>query len=142
MKRLTFLLVGGAFALSLPIAALAAPVKLGATLDGASETDGGNMKGAGTFAAEIDPDTGDVCYKLAVSGIGDVMAAHIHEGAAGSNGKPVFAIEVTGANDDLCIAVEPDTLKPILATPANYYVNVHTKDFPKGAIRGQLASGN
>ncbi|MGH7965215.1 MAG: CHRD domain-containing protein, partial [Candidatus Binatia bacterium] len=23
--------------------------------------------------------------------------------------------------------------------PANYYVNVHTAEFPKGAVRGQLS---
>jgi hypothetical protein len=27
----------------------------------------------------------------------------------------------------------------ILANPANFYVNVHTTDRPRGAIRGQLS---
>ena len=41
--------------------------------------------------------------------------------------------------EDLCIAAEPDVLRPIVANPAGFYVNVHTGDFPKGAVRGQLA---
>ena len=66
-------------------------------------------------------------------------AAHIHAGAAGTDGAPVLTLEVTGADGDMCMAAEPDTLKPIVATPEAYDVNVHTADFPKGAIRGQLA---
>ena len=33
----------------------------------------------------------------------------------------------------------PGALADILAHPADYYVNVHTAAFPKGAMRGQLA---
>jgi hypothetical protein len=32
-------------------------------------------------------------------------------------------------------------LKPIIANPAGYYVNIHNADFPGGAVRGQLAKG-
>ena len=29
-------------------------------------------------------------------------------------------------------------IKKIIAKPENYYVNIHTVEFPDGAIRGQL----
>jgi len=29
-----------------------------------------------------------------------------------------------------------------MQNPANYYVNVHTKEFPKGALRGQLSASS
>lgn len=138
MKHSILMLAGGALAMSLPGAALADAVMLSATLDGASETKGGHPDGSGSFEAELDAESGDLCYVLAVADIGDVMAAHIHAGAAGKDGKPVVTIEVTGEDEDLCVAVEPDALKPIIAAPSGYYVNVHTKDFPAGAIRGQL----
>lgn len=140
MKKSSYVALGGALALSLSGAALAEPVVLSATLDGASEIGGGDTDGSGSFSAEIDPETGDICYTLSTADIGDAMAAHIHAGAAGTNGKPIITIEVTG-EDDLCIAAEPDTLKPIVETPGDYYVNVHTAEFPKGAIRGQLEAG-
>ena len=36
------------------------------------------------------------------------------------------------------MALEPDLLKKIIATPGDYYVNVHNNEFKGGAIRGQL----
>jgi hypothetical protein len=38
----------------------------------------------------------------------------------------------------MCIAVEPDKLKPIVEKPADFYVNVQTAANPDGAVRGQL----
>ena len=122
--------------LALPLAAQAKPVKLGATLSGANQPEGGDTDGAGTFEVEIDADAGDFCYTVTSTKIAAPTAAHIHTGAAGANGAPVVTIDPKG-NDD-CLAVEPDVLKPIVANPAGFYVNLHTADFPGGAIRGQL----
>jgi hypothetical protein len=114
-------------------------VRLGSTLAGANETGGGDSDGTGTFSAEIDPESGDLCFTLAVDKIGAPTAAHVHLGAAGADGDPVAAISVTGNDGDECVALQRDVAKAIVANPAGYYVNVHTGDFPKGAIRGQLA---
>lgn len=119
-----------------PLAAQAATVKLGATLNGANEVGGGDADGTGTFSVEIDPDAGDFCFTVTSAKIGAPTAAHIHAGAAGANGAPVITIDPKG--DDECIAVEPDVLRPIVATPDVYYVNIHNAEFPGGAIRGQL----
>lgn len=138
MKLRDIFVLGGAAALAFPAGALAETVKLAATLDGASETKGGDTDGSGSFSAEIDAQSGDLCYVLTVKDIATATAAHIHEGAAGVDGAPVVPIEVTGNGGDLCVAVEPDALKAIVAAPEGYYVNVHNNDFPAGAIRGQL----
>lgn len=130
--------LGSAIALVLPAAAMAGPLMIVAELDGAGETDGGDADGTGSFVAEIDAKSGDVCYELTVANVGTFMSAHIHEGAAGVDGKPVVNLELT-EDGDLCVAAEPDALKPIVSAPANYYVNVHTSEHPKGAVRGQLS---
>ena len=63
-------LLGGLVAAALTTApALAAEVKLAATLDGASQTGGGDTDGSGAFTGEIDPDSGDLCYTLTVKDI-------------------------------------------------------------------------
>lgn len=114
----------------------AAPVKLGATLTGAAEPGGGDADGSGTFVVEIDADAGDFCYTVTSAKIAAPTMAHVHTGAAGVNGAPVITIDPKG--NDHCVAVEPDVLKPIVATPDAYYVNIHNAEFPGGAIRGQL----
>ncbi|MBW8754457.1 MAG: CHRD domain-containing protein [Sphingomonadales bacterium] len=125
--------------LAMPLAAQAAKVKLGSALTGANEPAGGDADGTGAFAVEIDADSGDFCYTLTAAKTAKPTMAHVHTGAVGVNGPPVVTIDVTGPTGDECVAVEPDVLKAIIANPAGYYVNVHTADFPAGAIRGQLA---
>lgn len=139
MRIPTAALLAGALALPLS-PAMAASVKLAATLTGANEPAGGDADATGTFAAEADADAGDLCYTLTAGKMAKPTAAHIHTGAAGVNGPPVVTIDVTGASGDECVAVEPEVLKPIVANPAGYYVNVHNAEFPAGAIRGQLTA--
>lgn len=38
-----------------------------------------------------------------------------------------------------CKSADVALIHAIMQNPTNYYVNVHTVAFPKGAIRGQLA---
>jgi hypothetical protein len=143
----SLILTASAAALALaPVAAAAETVVLTANLSGANEV-GANGPGAGApdgngaFRVEINTETGDFCYTLYGEKIAAPTMAHVHTGAAGTNGGPVITMDVTGKGSDMCIAVEPDKLKPIVANPAGFYVNIHTADFPGGAVRGQLTKG-
>jgi hypothetical protein len=117
-------------------AAMADTVKLVATLNGANEVPPADPTGTGTFSVEIDPDKGDFCYTLTSTKIAAPTMAHVHTGAAGVNGAPVVTLDPKGSDE--CIAVEPNALKPIIAKPEDYYVNIHNAKYPGGAIRGQL----
>ncbi len=136
------ILLGSATAFALvPVAASAETVVLTANLSGTNEVGGGAPDGNGAFRVEINSETGDFCYTLYGEKIAAPTMAHVHTGAAGTNGAPVITMDVTGKGSDMCIAVEPEKLKPILANPAGFYVNIHTADFPGGAVRGQLTKG-
>jgi hypothetical protein len=85
-----------------------------------------------------------LCYELIVEGLAEsdeVIAAHIHVGAAGVAGDvavPLFTEppsgEMTGCVED----ADMDLLAQIDVSPAGYYVNIHTEAYPDGAVRGQL----
>jgi hypothetical protein len=110
-------------------------------LTGAAEVPGpGDNDGSGTVTLTFNPDKGEVCYELSVTKLQEATAAHIHAGAVGKEGPVTVGLEppkagtVTG-----CKSADPTVIRTIMQNPANYYVNVHTTDFPKGAVRGQLS---
>ena len=122
------------------LAASATPVTLTAELGGAAQvTKQGDLDGMGKATLKFAPDAREICYTLLVGNLQDVTAAHLHRGAAGEDGPPVvhFAAPVTGMSED-CVAVTPEVSSEILSNPAGFYVNVHTKGHPAGAVRGQL----
>jgi hypothetical protein len=120
--------------------ALAATTKFQTRLTGAAEVPGpGADKGAGEATLTFDPEKGQVCYMLHAAGTDTPTMAHIHKGAAGVAGGVVVALAppATGMSEG-CAPLAADVLTDIVAHPAEYYVNVHSAAFPKGALRGQL----
>jgi hypothetical protein len=115
---------------------------LTATLSGAAEVPGpGDPNGTGTATIRLNQGRGKVCFVLTASNITlPASGAHIHIGKAGDAGAVVVALvppDATGLSGG-CVDAPRATIKAIRKKPANYYVNIHTSDFPDGAIRGQL----
>ena len=95
--------------------------------------------GQGRITVVIDPPKGTACYIMNVSGLEGITAAHIHTGAAGQTGNPVVMLAApTDGTSGGCVPIAADVAAALLANPGGYYVNVHTRQFPNGAIRGQL----
>ena len=121
--------------------AAAAEMHAKANLTGAAEVPGpGDPDGGGTAQVTLNPDKNEVCYDVTVTKIDEATAAHIHEGAVGKDGPVKVGLDApkSGATKG-CKSADAAVVKDLMANPANYYVNVHSKDFPKGAVRGQLA---
>ena len=121
----------------------AAETTLSATLAGVTEGENpGNPDGSGTATITLDPDTGEACWDLSSEGIGAVLQSHIHIGAAGESGDVLIPLDVDGfdGTSEGCTSdVAAADIQAVIDDPAGYYVNLHTEDFPAGAIRGQLA---
>ncbi|WP_116091164.1 CHRD domain-containing protein [Sphingomonas crusticola] len=123
-----------------PIPVAAATTKFQVQLAGAAEVPGpGAAQGMGEAALTFDTGKNQLCYRLHAMGTDTPTMAHIHKGAAGTAGGVVLPLTApTDGTSEGCAAVARDLLAAILATPSDYYVNVHTAAFPAGALRGQL----
>ena len=121
--------------------AAAAEMHAKANLTGAAEVPGpGDPDGGGTVQVTLNSDKNEVCYDVTVTKIDEATAAHIHEGAMGKDGPVKVGLDTPkGGATKGCKSADAAVVKDMMANPANYYVNVHSKDFPKGAVRGQLS---
>jgi hypothetical protein len=135
--------------------AIQTPVQ--ALMNGAQEAPTpGDSDGAGAAAFTFDitdplsPTIGDaqVCWDITYTGLtGTPVAAHIHRGAVGVAG-PIVVLpantslpNLTSTGTTGCADMQGNLAAEIVTNPSAFYVNVHTTDFPGGAIRGQLATG-
>ena len=94
----------------------------------------------GTAQVTINLGQSELCWDLDYTTTQQVVAAHIHPGAAGSTNSPVIPFFTSAATraDSGCKSVARTLLADIAAHPENFYVNVHTTTYPAGAGRGQL----
>jgi hypothetical protein len=141
IRRLVTLVMALALVHVAPVAAGQALGHAKATLTGDAEVPGpGDPKGSGTVQVTFNPDKGEVCYELSVANLQEATAAHIHKGEKGEEGQVEVAVEApkTGTAKG-CTKADVVVIEAIMQDPTDYYVNVHTAAFPKGAVRGQLS---
>jgi hypothetical protein len=101
----------------------------------------GDKNGSGTAQVALITSEDRLCYSLEASDIEPATEAHIHEGTASERGPAVVTLDPPPKDrtSSGCTDVNPALLRNLLEKPQRYYVDVHSKDFPQGAIRGQLS---
>jgi len=110
-------------------------------LTGAAEKpDPGDPDGSGKGSITIKTSTNEICFDLAVAGVDEANAAHIHKGEPDAAGPIVVELTApAGGSSQGCSAVQAEIANEIAVSPLSFYVNVHNAKFPKGALRGQLS---
>ena len=121
-----------------PASAAGALATLEAKLTGEQEVPGpGDPNGRGE--AEVKVFKAKVCYTLKVQRIKPATAAHIHVGRRGEAGPVVVTLNTPDDGFSKgCEKISRKLSRNLREHPARYYVNVHNKKYPAGAIRGQL----
>ena len=130
-----------------------------ATLSGSDEVPPTESNSTGTAKFQVNENNSQVSYWVNITGIKKVNQAHIHNGTSGVNGDIVatlskgksakgddrppqigFAGNIT--KDDLQGPLKGKEISDLitLMSDGGAYANVHTDKYPKGAIRGQIAS--
>jgi hypothetical protein len=131
-----------------PVPANAKTLFLAARLSGAQEvpTPGGPAVGDpdGAATALVRVKGSQVKFSFKYNGIGAPTLGHIHQGKAGANGPIKVALFGTPMPAAVTAAVgavtvnDPAIADAIRNDPAGFYLNLHSKEFPGGAVRGQL----
>lgn len=123
-------------------------VFLTAQLSGDQEvpTPGGPAAGApgGKASALVEVKGDRVTFGFTWQNISAPTLGHIHQGPAGQNGDVKVPLFTTAMPDTVNAAAGQVTVtdaalaQSLRTGPAGFYVNLHTKEFPGGAVRGQL----
>lgn len=85
----------------------------------------------------------EVSFAFAWTGTGTPTMAHLHQGARGTNGDvkiPFFMDKLKGGTPFVFGSVkiaDAGLLRSVKAHPEQFYFNLHTAEFPGGAVRGQ-----
>jgi len=121
--------------LSVPSAAHARPVQVGATVLSTHLTHSGDPDGSGSATVRLRPGAGRVCASISWTGIDDPSAAHIHRASDG-----FVLVDLTGAvtGGSRCVDAPRAVIRRIALHPRRYYVNVHNATYPAGAVQGTL----
>lgn len=154
-------LIGAVFSIGMSAAMVsmvhAEKQKFTATLSGEQEVPPVTTSAKGW--AWVNPMEESGWFKVNVTGIDKVTAAHIHNAKSGENGDVVVTLfksdSPTGPKDgilaegnftaaDLEGSMKGKALSDLVTAMKNgeTYVNVHTEANPNGEIRGQLEMGN
>lgn len=102
----------------------------------------GDDDGTGSALITVNHGKQTVCWELNVANIAlPATSAHIHQAAEGIRGPIRVALsapDATGYATGCTENLSRELLRDILQNPAGYYVNVHTTQYPAGAIRAQM----
>jgi hypothetical protein len=122
-------------------------------LNGANEPGGGDPDGIGTSKIVVKAKGNTVCvgtkkvFNIPLPSTGH----HIHKGDAATNGPIVVPLAVVtakpskpgkpakpGKSAKLCGTASSTDILSMINEPDQWYVNVHSSEFPGGAIRAQF----
>jgi hypothetical protein len=124
--------------------------RLDVVLTAAAEVPGpGDSALSGTADLVVSPRQGRICFDVELDGGAEaenVVALHIHPGVAGTACSDplecLAPIDLDFENEGLegCAKkLGKQLLNSIVDEPEQYYLHVHTSQFPGGAVRGQLS---
>jgi len=94
----------------------------------------------GNAQLDVNPAEHRVCFNLSYQGINHPTGGHIHRGRPGEAGPMAVDLQLETNGNQGCVGAPYGVLRAMQADPHGFYVQLHTKDFSDGAMRGQLVS--
>jgi hypothetical protein len=127
--------------ITVPGDATAAPATLVASLEGRNEVTAGAAAGQALELIGIQGNT--LSYSVSWRGIGTPTGADIHAAGRGLQGPVVVPLFTTprpagGFASGTVTVTDPALLAALRSDPGGFYADLHTNEFPGGAVRAQL----
>jgi hypothetical protein len=143
MRYRVLAVVAVVLGVALPAAALAGRSAGVSTLKASMRGSGevgtkGSRTGSGSAVVKLYRSTGKACWTLSVKGLDKTLSAHVHKASKKKTGPVVIPLGARFAKKGCVTGLKAKTIDAIVRNPGAYYVNVHTKQYLNGAIRGQL----
>ncbi|MBF0497010.1 MAG: CHRD domain-containing protein [Deltaproteobacteria bacterium] len=115
------------------------PVERSVTpLSGAETVPPVTSTGSALGVLKVDFKTRAISGKLTITGLTNVTAAHIHDGAVGVNGPIIVPLQGDGQTMTIPAGSVLTDSQFTSFMNGGLYLNVHTTAFPNGEIRGQI----
>ena len=109
-------------------------------LSGNAETPPGPAIGAGSAVIALHLSSRQVCWRFThLHGFTNATFAHLHRGVKGTSGPIVVPLSTAPKlHHKGCVHANPTVMTAIAKDPHGYYLNIHSKQYPGGAVRSQL----
>jgi hypothetical protein len=141
MSRRTALIGSGLLSLAWSAPTLAASTSFQVALSGAKEVPAVSTAGKGTADITYDPATRVVTWSITYEGLASpVTMAHFHRAAPGKNGPVQVWLTKKGepVKSPITGSATLTSAQAQQFLAGDWYINLHTKDNPAGAIRGEV----
>ncbi|WP_345483293.1 CHRD domain-containing protein, partial [Actinopolymorpha pittospori] len=101
----------------------------------------GDPDGAGGVFVALGTKTGTFCFFIDTANISTPLTAvHLHRGVRGQVGEVVVDLYGPSTDPDVsgCLDLGREQARDIRQDRGNYYIDMHSEEFPDGALRAQL----
>lgn len=106
-------------------------------LTSAASVPKGPPHGSGTAVVRLSAKAHQACWTVTVKRIGKPLSAHVRKAPPGKVGPVIIPLGATFAKSG-CVILPLKSIRAVSRNPAAYYVDVLTRKYLDGALRGQL----
>ena len=117
------------------------PLRPDFVVDAGGSPGAGDPDASASIGLDVDTQALQLCASFGrLNGLGAPTEVHLHTGGAGINGPvaAVFGLPPMEGGFLPCVDVASELIDGILANPKAHYIDLHTAEYPDGAVRNQL----
>ena len=114
---------------------------LNASLTSKASVPKGPVHGSGKAVIRLSNKTHQACWTITTKRIGKPLSAHVRKAPPGKVGPVIIPLGARFSQTG-CVILPLKAIKEVSAHPTAYYVDVLTRKYLDGALRGQLRASH